>query len=291
MAFLDAGRLSSGGADPVLGYLDVGDGAGAIYVNVTKRDEFLFVALERAAAILVVNMAKIRTGDFTSAAIVGRIPVGRAPIAVTLSNDGRYLYTTSQVALPVWNWPLECRPEVPDPATAKPYHARGAVVVVDVARAQTDPAQSVVARVPVGCNPVRLAISPDGATAWVTARGDHSLVALDTSKLLTDAEHSIVTRIRVGTAPVGVAIVDSGRKVIATNSNRFAGGTDDRQSLNVVDVAAGVAHATLLGTVPAGAFPRELCVSPDGRTLFVSNFSSKTLEVVDLARLALQKAP
>jgi DNA-binding beta-propeller fold protein YncE len=291
VAFLDAARLASGGADPVLGYLEVGDGAGAVYVNVTKGDDFLFVALERAASILVVNMAKIRAGEFTSAAIVGRIPVGEAPIAVTLSNDGKYLYTTSQGAPPDWNWPLECRPEGQDPATAKPIHARGAIVVVDVARAQTDPMHSVVARAPVGCNPVRLAISPDGATAWVTARGDHSVVAVDTGKLLVDAEHSIVTRIRVGTAPVGVAIVDGGRRVIATNSNRFAGGADDRQSLNVVDVAGGAAHATLLGTVPAGAFPRELCVSPDGRTLFVSNFSSRTLEVLDLARLAPQKEP
>jgi DNA-binding beta-propeller fold protein YncE len=114
---------------------------------------------------------------------------------------------------------------------------------------------------------------------------------VDTSKLLADAAHSIVTRIRVGKAPVGVALVDNGRKVISTNANRFAGGADDRQSLNVVDIAGGAANAVLLGTVPAGAFPRELCVSPDGRTLFVSNFSSRTLEVVDLSRLVLQKSP
>jgi DNA-binding beta-propeller fold protein YncE len=165
------------------------------------------------------------------------------------------------------------------------------VVVVDVARARTDPAQSVVARVPVGCNPVRLATSPDGGTAWITTRGDHAVVAVDTSKLLSDSEHAIVTRIPVGTAPVGIAVVDGGRRVIATSSNRFAGGADDRQSLNVVDVSRGAANATLLGIVPAGAFPRELCVSPDGRTLFVSNFASKTLQVIDLSRLIPQKAP
>ena len=63
--------------------------------------------------------------------MVGRIPVGLGPIAVTLSNDEKYLYTTSQVALPSWNWPLECKPEVQNPATPKPNHAKGAVVVVD----------------------------------------------------------------------------------------------------------------------------------------------------------------
>jgi hypothetical protein len=73
--------------------------------------------------------------------------------------------------------------------------------------------------------------------------------------------------------------------VIATNSNRFAGGADDRQSLNVVDASAGAASAKVVGHIPAGAFPRELRVSADGKTLFASNFASRTLEVVDLARV------
>jgi 6-phosphogluconolactonase (cycloisomerase 2 family) len=41
--------------------------------------------------------------------------------------------------------------------------------------------------------------------------------------------------------------------------------------------------------VPAGAFPREFGVSPDGRTLFVANYNSNELEVIDLARLPLEK--
>ena len=57
---------------------------------------------------------------------------------------------------------------------------------------------------------------------------------------------------------------------------------------NIVDVSRGPASAALLGTIPAGAFPRELRISPDGKTLFASNFASKTLQVVDLARLAPQ---
>lgn len=117
---------------------------------------------------------------------------------------------------------------------------------MDVARARIDPARSVVARVPVGCNPVRLVTSPDGGTAWITTRGDHAVVAGDTNKLLTDSEHAIVARIRVGTSPVGVIVVDGGRRVIATNSNRFAGDANNRQSLNVVDVSHGAANATLL---------------------------------------------
>jgi uncharacterized protein (TIGR02246 family) len=55
--------------------------------------------------------------------------------------------------------------------------------------------------------------------------------------------------------------------------------------MDAAKVSAGA--GTVLGTIQAGAFPRELSLSADQRTLFVTNFKSKTLEVVDLARLQL----
>lgn len=287
VAFLDAARLTSGHGDPIVGYLNVGDGAGAIYVNVTRDGRTLFVALERARAILVVDLAKVRAGTFDTTVIVGRVPVGLGPIALALANNEKYMYTTSQAAPPAWGWPVECHPEVDQ--TAPPNHAKGAVVVIDVERARTDPANAAIAQVPVGCNPVRLVLSPDGNTAWLSLRGEHSLAALDTRKLLTDSSHALITKLPVGTAPVGVAVIDGGKRVIATNSNRFAGGAEDRQSLAVVDASGGAASATVVGRIPAGAFPRELRVTPDGNTLLATNFASKTLEVVDLRRLALDK--
>jgi len=45
----------------------------------------------------------------------------------------------------------------------------------------------------------------------------------------------------------------------------------------------------LVGSIPAGVFPREFGQSPDGRTLFVSNYVSNELEVIDLNRLPLDK--
>jgi hypothetical protein len=41
----------------------------------------------------------------------------------------------------------------------------------------------------------------------------------------------------------------------------------------------------LLGLVPAGQFPREMAVAPDGRTLLVGNYLSGQLEAVDVASL------
>jgi DNA-binding beta-propeller fold protein YncE len=287
VAFLDVERLKSGAGDPVTATLQVGDGAGVIYVSTTATDDLLFVALERAEAILVADFAKARNG--MPDAVLGRVPVGRSPIAVTLSADERYLYTTSQVALPDWGWPVACALEAkPDDPPSTP---KGGIVVIDVAKARTDPAHAVAARVPVGCHPVRLVLAPDGHTAWVSVRGEHSVAAVDTRKLVSDPDHAILAKLRVGTAPVGVAVVDGGKTVISTNSNRFAGGADDRQSLNVIDAASAPASAKLVGTIPAGAFPRELRVTADGHTLLATNFGSRTLEVVDLRRLQAARQP
>ena len=151
VAFLDADRLKSGAGDAVLGYLPVGEGVGAIYVSTTRSDDLLFVALERAETVIVVDLPRVRRGTFDSTAVIGRIPVGNAPIAVTLSNDDRYLYTTSQSQGRGWDWPLECEPENPNAPLYAARRSKGAVLVIDVARARTDAAKSVVARLPVGC--------------------------------------------------------------------------------------------------------------------------------------------
>jgi DNA-binding beta-propeller fold protein YncE len=290
VAFLDAGRLVSGEGDAVLGYLDAGEPVGNIYANVTADDQFLFVSAEAAGAIMVVNLAKARASGFTPASVVGLIRTGRAPIALTFSADGKYLFTTSQAALPDWRWPIECKPEAQDRTTSTPDHSKGAILIIDVARAKTQPDSAIVARVAAGCNPVRLVTSPNGDVAYVSARGDFALLAFDTKKLLADSAHALIGRVPVGTAPVGVAVIDAGKNVVVTNSNRFGGGPNDTQPLSVIDAAkVSTGAAAVLGTIPAGAFPRELRVSADGRTLFVTNFNSKTLELVDLSRLPLSK--
>ncbi|MGH9593538.1 MAG: YncE family protein, partial [Bryobacteraceae bacterium] len=180
------------------------------------------------------------------------------------------------------NVPLEQRPSVPE----------GAVVVVDVARAKSDPANSVLAKVPAGCSAVRLAISPDGGRAYVTARNSNALVVFDAAKLVSDPEHARIATVPVGTSPVGVAVVDGGGKIIVTNSNRFSNSPTDNQYLTVID-AANVASgaAAVLGTIPAGGFPRELHATSDGRTLLLTNFTTGTLQVIDIARLPLQPKP
>ncbi len=286
VVFMDVEKMIAGRGDPMAGFISDGDFPGSVYVNVTEDDAFLFVSDEAAHCITVINLHDARANGFQKSAIVGQVPVGAAPIALTFSNDQRWLYTTSQVAPKSFDWPVECRPEGEDPATAAPKNPQGAIIVVDVARAKTDPANSVVARIPAGCSPVRMAIAPAGDRVYVTARNSNSLLAFATARFLADSANARVGTVPVGKSPVGVAVVNDGKQIVVTNSDRFAADRRARQTLTVIDAARVAEGASaILGSIPAGAFPREFGMSWDGSTLFVANYESTEIEIIDLRRM------
>jgi len=162
----------------------------------------------------------------------------------------------------------------------------GKILRVNPGRTQTylklasmsDLDKAVVARVPAGCNPVRVALSPAGDRVYVTARGSNAVQVFDAGKLLGDREHSLQASVPVGQSPVGLAV--DGAHVFVANSDRFGGG--QHQSLSVLDPAHLDASA---GSIPAGGFPRELRITSDGKSLLVTNFESGSVELIDLARL------
>ena len=281
VAFLDTARMGPD-ENPVLGHLDDG-GRSAIYVAVTPDDRFVFVSDERSATLTVIDLTKARASGFGRDAIVGQIPVGRAPVGLVFSPDGHVLYSTSEVA-PSSDWPGGCKPE-----GRGGEHPQGAIIAVDVLRAERAPAGSVLRRIPGGCNPVRVALSPAGDRLYATARDSNALLVFDTAKLLSGAMDSLIASIAVGASPVGVLATGDGSKIIVTNSNRFsASGRSENQTLSIVDAAKVSAGAdAVLGTVGVGGFPRELRLTADGKTLLVTNFGSNSLSLIDLARLPL----
>jgi len=285
VAFIDPNRLIAGSPGALLGYLTDAPKAGRVYANVTRDDRWLFLSDESTRSISVVDLVKARASGFNSAAVVGQIPVGRAPIALTFSADYRLLYTTSQVAPASFGWPSVCRAPGSDTVRQPASYPKGAIFVVDVARATRDPANAILGGVSAGCNPVRLVMSPRGDIAYVSARTDNVLLAFDTDKLLTDSAHALIASVPVGTAPVGVAVLHEGAWLAVTNSNRFRTG-GATQSLTIIDarkLRTGV--AAVLGTLSVGVFPRELRVTHDQRTLLLTNFGSKTLALIDIERL------
>ena len=287
VAFIDTERLVTGRSGAILGYLVDAAAKGRVYASVTPDDKFAFIADENSATVSVIDLAKARATRFDVSATVGKIPTGAAPIAMVFSPDGRLVYITSQRPPANLGWPIECKREANNAANdLTPVNPEGAIHVVDVVRAEADPVHAVIGSIPAGCSPVRLVLSRDGARAYVTARNSNALLVFDAAKLVSDPRSSLIGRVPVGTAPVGVAVVNGGRQVIVTNSNRFAGSAGDTQSLTVID-AAKVADGApaVIGSIPAGAFPRELRVTTDGRTLILTNFGSRTVQMIDLARV------
>jgi DNA-binding beta-propeller fold protein YncE len=287
IAFLNVDALISGKESALLGEFSDGPNAASIYVNVTADDRFAFVSDESQNTITVVDLVRARTHGYSISSIVGRIPTGIAPIALTFSPDGRLLYSTSEIAMNNWAWPSTCPLEEPQPSKPDLRQPEGAILIIDVAKAETTPQSSVVARFPAGCVPVRLVLSPDGERAYVSLRDENALAVFESGKLVSDPAHAQIAHVPVGTSPVGVAVVNSGKSILVTNSNRFAGGDSDHQSVNIVsDQLIATPDRAVVGQIPAGAFPRELHVTQDGRTLLLTNFNSGTLELVDLTRLA-----
>jgi len=89
---------------------------------------------------------------------------------------------------------------------------------------------------------------------------------------------------------LAVTVIEGGKKVLAGNSNRFGADASTPQTLSVVDTAriGGGAEAAI-GTIATGAFPRDLRLSPDGRTLIVANWGSGSLQLMDVARLPVER--
>jgi YVTN family beta-propeller protein len=285
--FMRTEALISPNENPIIGRISDGYGAGVNYVNVTADDKFLFVSNEHRDSITVIDLEKARNHGFMESSVVGTIPTGHAPIALSFSLDGRYLYNTNEAASESWHWPVDCN-RSDDDYNVNKTRPEGAIVVIDVPRAETDPAHSVLTRIPAGCSPVRLQLSPEGNTAYVTARGDNTLLIFDTRKLLTDPRNARVATVPVGLAPVGIAVVNQGSIVVIANSNRFRTTPSEKQTLTLIETASiSTTHAASVGSLPAGSFPRELRVTADGHTLLLTNFESRSLEVIDLERLPM----
>lgn len=258
-------------------------GRGAIYTAVTPDETLLFVSDENSRSIGVIDLAKARATGFAPDAFAGTIAVATAPVGLAITPDGRALFATVQ---------MFATPGVPPTCASEQgrndKHPEGALLVIDTARAKSDPAHAVVAYAAAGCNPVRVALSPKADRAYVTARGSNALLVFDSMKLVTDSKAALIATVPVGKSPVGVTATPDGKTVIVTNSDRFAANAA-HQSVTFIDatkVTSGA--AAVLGDVDVGAFPRELTITPDGGTLVVANARSASVTLIDLKAVTLK---
>jgi len=297
VVFFDTLRLEEGNGSPAFQWVARGAKAGCVYANVTSDDKTLFVSDESKQTITVIDLERIRSLGRDSevnlgrpteaaAAVIGRIPVGSSPVALTFSKDGRWLFTTSEVAALEWGWPRVLPQEGGKSSQRKV--PEGAVVVVDVAKARINPQHCIVARVPAGGSPVRLALSPDGTHVFVSARSSNAVLVFDTAELIDESGRAKPKKIEVGKSPVPIVVVADGKFVIVGNSNRYSTDISEASTLTVLDTSRiGSALNPVVGNIPCGAFPRNFCLAPDGKMLLLTNFRSQSLQVIDVSHISM----
>jgi DNA-binding beta-propeller fold protein YncE len=281
VVFLDVGQLTTGNNNAILGYWGIpGVRPGSIYVSVTADDRYVFVSNEALGTISVIDLAQTRRSRFAQVRVVGSIAAGDGPLGIAFSSDKRFMFATV-LSVQGMGWSNRCSPEN-DPA-AVADHPEGAVVVMDMKLATSDPSRSVLRRVPAGCSPARIVASPETGRVYVTARGSNELLTFTERELTASAASAQAEHMTVGQSPVGVALVDDGRKVVVAGSDRFHTGAS-ASALYVVDCAKIGSNRTPVGSIPSQGFPREIRATADGRTLLVTNFDGGSLQIVDLER-------
>lgn len=266
---IDVARAEAGQPRAFLGDMSAPGrnlGAGAIEVASSPDGHYAFVSVEGGGDLAVYDLREALRNGFHTSGFAGSIPVGVAPVGLAVSPNGRWLYSTSEAGAP--------------------RHPRAGVLkVIDLIKAERDPAQSVVATVNAHCSPVRVAVSPDGATVWVTARESDQLLAFSAARLISHPSQALEAAVRVGEAPVGVAVAAGGRLIAVADSNRFYQ-RGAQAALTIVNASATLAgRRAVVGTIRSGLFPREMAFDAPADTLIVSNFISRSLEVVRLGGL------
>ena len=279
---IDVAKAATGSPDAVVGVLNGMTAAGmsAIEVSTSGDDRYAFVSQEDGSrqtggrgTIEVFKLERPAANGTVSGTYVGYLVLDTLVVGTALSSDGRTLYATSE--------------------TASANTTQGTLSVIDVEKLKSDPSKALLSKATAGCGPVRVIVSRDDRTVWVTARESNALLAFDASKLIANRSAALLASVQVGTSPVGLRFVGADeRRILTANSDRFAGSDPSlygnaTTGLSVVDVDAalrGGGRATL-GQIPTGSFPREIAVSPDGRTVLVSDYGSYMIQAVDVSTL------
>src|SRR5882672_12528228 len=158
---------------------------------------------------------------------------------------------------------LGCVPAAAQCTAYVAAHKSNNVVVIDT---ELD---RVIAVIPVQVQPLAVAITPNGAFAYVTNSGwifgSNSVSVIDT------ASKTVVTTIPVGAFPVGVAITPNGAFAYVANFNS--------NSVSVIDTTTN----TVVAGVAVGSGPWGIAITPGGAYAYVTNLNSNNVWVINTA--------
>lgn len=290
---IDIQKAIAGQPGAILGTVPTGTGTGPIEVALSNDERYAFVTNEDNETVGVIDFRKALATGGSPASLIGDIPVEEAPVGLAFSPDGRYLYISNEAANatdPGYD-PTACHTPT-GIGTGTTPGPEGTLTVVNLPKAERDPAGSVLSSVYAGCSPVRVILSDGGRVAWVTARAQDDVLAFSTRRLISDPSHALISTTPVGVAPVGIQLFDHNRLIAVADSNRFTTGQAGTVSILDYRKALGGAGASAtVGTFVAGDFPRQWGLTEDGRYLYLTEYSSNTLAVLPVQDLVNDVRP
>lgn len=250
--------------------------------------------------------------DIATNTVIDTVTVEDIPARVAITPDGAFAYVTIVVdedelqqagktlLSSVVSSPVFLGSHAKSQASSSFFSNK--VAVIDTSE------NTVVTTITTDVAPFGIAISPDGASAWVTHLGPAvtvidvatntvtDIIPLPDSGGVTDiaitpdgafayvplstgdavavidtATRTVLTSIPVSERPAGVAITPDGANAYITNVRS--------DTVAVIDVAANA----IVATVPVGEAPTGIAITPDGESAWVLNQLSGDISVIETA--------
>jgi hypothetical protein len=290
VAFLDVQDMIAGMAKPY--FASQGESAGTFDVVASPDGKFVFSANEYAVirgqrgsvGIIAVNADEL--GRVTHPQTIDQIPVGDVVPSLTISPNGSRLYVATELVpskdppvIAGAGNPVLTKTDCTQKKGSTP-RSNGFITVIDTQGAVALSSNAILSRVAAGCSPVRLVEDADSARLFVSARGNNVILAFNPLLIESDPEHALLRAIPSGgSAPVGMRLFSRDRMLAVANSNRF---DDANGTFAILDVSnvSGLANHAPVATWTAGLFPRNVGISRDATTLYLTNYTSRSLQVI-----------
>lgn len=256
-----------------------GRGAAHAYVSNSYGDTVSVIDTATNDVFATIEFGDVPAKPTVTADLEGQADVRHGLVNPTVAPDGRHVYVAKSVGggIAVIDATDQTVTEVLDAGGPKPsglaftpdgtrlvvtllgqaVESPGAVAVIDCRTGGAD------SPVPVGGQPERLALSPDGRRGYVVSMHDRSVSVLD-----VDA-HEVVATVPLGELPFNVLAAPDGERVYVgvLRANYLA--VIDTRSHQVVDRI----------DVPS---PNGLAFGPDRRSIYVTSVFDNSVQVVDL---------
>jgi DNA-binding beta-propeller fold protein YncE len=197
--------------------------------------------------------------DLKAMTIIATIDVAQAPAALAISHDGKFVYVVSYVD--------------GNPGT-------GVMSTIDTKT------NTVINTLDGFFGPFDIAVNEDGKYAYVTNFGSNNFAPFGrtVSYVRLKCQPSIKNTVTVGIQPAAIVIKPDQHFAFVTNYNELYAGsnftdlTPGQGTVNILDLHH--LREVVAPTIAVGQGPDAIATSPDGKTIYVANFTSNTVTVI-----------